>query len=88
MRGSSAVAAHEGEAHYGADTYEEEQDGGEAQDQGQSTRLLAPEARDGGKDGAGICWVGATSCADGETRAPPTPQWLSPAATMFAHRAQ
>ncbi len=28
LRGVRAVAAHEGEAHYGADTYEEEQDGG------------------------------------------------------------
>ena len=51
-------------------------------------RLLPPEARDGAKDGAGICWVGAPSCADGETRAPHTPQKLSPAATMFPHRAQ
>jgi hypothetical protein len=41
LRGVRAVAAYEGEAHYGADTYKDEQDGGQAQDQGQRPAVAA-----------------------------------------------
>src|ERR671916_2662708 len=40
-RGVRLVAAHEGEAHYGADACQDEQDGGEAQDQGQRPAVVA-----------------------------------------------